>query len=121
MSIQYRVLEDQPVSAWIVELASYAYALFDRSGRELLVYHWHSEWKGARPEAHLHLAAALLEADYKRSFAHQHLPTGRLDLEDVLGMLIRELGVPPNRSDWQDTLDVTREQLAGLRTWGHHQ
>lgn len=111
MSIQYRLHEDQQGSGWVVEPASYAYALFDRSGQELLIYHWHPEWAGDRPDAHLHLAAALLEADYKRSVAHQHLPTGRVGLPDVLGMLIRELGVPPNRSDWQDTLEATRQQI----------
>jgi len=116
MSIQYRVHEEQRASGWIVEQASYAYALFDRAGRELLVYHWHPEWAGLRPEAHLHLAAALLEADYKRTFAQQHLPTGRVGMEDVLGMLIQELGVPPNRNDWHDTLALTKLQMNEICT-----
>ena len=114
MSIQYRVHDEPPLRVWKVALASYSYTLLDRLRRELLVYHWHPEWAGDRPDAHLHLAAALLEAEYKRSFAHQHLPTGRIHLENMLGMLIRELGVPPNRSDWQDTLELTRRQFAEI-------
>ena len=91
LSLQYRVREAPTLGGWVVELASYAYSLFDRDGRELLVYHWHPEWEGDRSAPHLHLGAALLDGAFKRAFAPGHWPTGLVDLPGVLGMLITEL------------------------------
>jgi hypothetical protein len=33
-----------------------------------------------------------------------HIPTGRVELEDVLLLAIREFGVRPRRDDWEEIL-----------------
>lgn len=51
---------------------------------------------------HLHLGAG--SGVSREGLQKAHIPTGRVELEDVLLMAIRELGVRPRRDDWQEIL-----------------
>lgn len=46
-----------------------------------------------------------------------HVPTGRVALEAVLELLIRDFGVVPLRTDWEAPLTESRRRFEQWRTW----
>jgi hypothetical protein len=104
----YRLVEDQVAPRrlrWHVELTGYHYAFFvRRSGQELLAFHWHPHIvEKSFPHVHLESGLGLL-----RDFVGVHVPTGPLDLEDVIRFAIEELGVRPRVRSWAAVLEQTR-------------
>jgi hypothetical protein len=84
---------------------SYYYALEDPEGREIL-YHWHPQGLSTVTFPHVHIRAGGQLAD--TSIDEAHFPTGRVALEDVLRLAIREFGVSPRRVDWEEVLDSSQ-------------
>ncbi len=113
MVLQYRLAQDSARRGWAVQLAAYEYKVLDEQERELLVYHWHPEWRSQATLAHLHLGSALLADSRRRRFAQRHLPTALVALEDVLWLLIEELSVQPIRDDWRERLTEIRGRVGG--------
>jgi len=66
MNLQYRVVRDPSSRGWAIRLAAYEYTVTDSDDHEILVYHWHPEWKGEIAFAHLHPECHLLAARYQR-------------------------------------------------------
>jgi hypothetical protein len=100
---------------WSVSTRQYSYALEvpGEAGTEILAFHWHpafvEEPQGAPVETpHVHIGSAELRGGYLHR--RLHVPTERVALEDVLTFVIRELGVTPLRSDWQEVFQRTRSQ-----------
>jgi len=56
---------------------------------------------------HLGVAAELGFAD----LGSAHLPTGRIGLDDLLRLAIRDLGVEPRRDDWREVLGEAHADL----------
>jgi hypothetical protein len=107
VEIYFRVARDlDQRHRWEARTAGYMYALYDRSGREVLAYHWHPEGRSHITAPHLHLGAGAEVS--RRDLADAHLPTGDIALEDVLRLAITDLGVRPLRRNWSDILDRTR-------------
>jgi len=109
VAMRYRVVPaDGERGSWKVTITAYQYGLLDESTRELLAYHWHP---GAGEEGravafpHLHVRVLAPAAGRLR---RAHLPTGQVALEDVLRLLVRDLGVTPRRRDWAAVLAKTR-------------
>jgi hypothetical protein len=72
-------------------------ALDDADGREVLSFQWHPGGRSPVTWPHLHLGAG---AEVGRAeLTSAHLPTGRVAIEEVLGLAISELGVEPLRGD----------------------
>lgn len=46
-----------------------------------------------------------------------HVPTGRVALEAVLELLIRDFGVVPLRTDWEASLAEGRRMFEQWQTW----
>jgi hypothetical protein len=63
-------------------VVAYWYALFDESGRELVLYHWHPHVGVSWP--HLHVGAAVSRVP---GLVHLHLPTKRVDWPEVVRLL----------------------------------
>ena len=84
------------------KVSSYFYELLDSDGREVLAYHWHPRGNSPVPTPHLHLeqGAQVGRAEVRDA----HLPTGDVSLEAILRVLIEEMGVRPQRSDWESIL-----------------
>jgi hypothetical protein len=78
--------------------AGYYYALRELEGSEIVAYHWHPGRRSPIDFPHLHLGAG--SGIGREELQKAHVPTGRVDLEDVLLMAIREFGVRPRREDW---------------------
>lgn len=116
MVLQYRLVQDSARRGWAVQLAAYEYKVLDDQERELLVYHWHPEWRSQATLAHLHLGSTLVAESHRRRFGQRHLPTGLVALEDVLWLLLEELGVPPIRDDWRERLTEIRGRSAAAFT-----
>jgi hypothetical protein len=104
----YRIVEDRSASRrrrWYVEITGYRYALLDRrTDQELLAFHWHPHIvEKAFP--HVHLESGL---ELRNDLVGIHVPTGPLDLEDVIHFAIEELGVRPRIRNWAAVLEQTR-------------
>ncbi|MBB5785996.1 hypothetical protein [Jiangella mangrovi] len=88
---------------------------------EVILFHWHpgeAEDRAGLPQRpHIHMGTELLAAD-GRLTRRNHLPSGRVSLEDVVEFAITDLGVTPLRDDWQTVIDNTRALFEKHRTWG---
>ena len=101
---------------WKIRTTAYYHTLEDENRQEIIAYHWHPEQPGPISFPHLHLGIGIgaeLGEIYKA-----HIPTGRVSLEDVIWLAIRDFGVEPQRDDWQEVLSETRERFEQWRTWG---
>ncbi len=94
-----RVLEQgERALPWTVSPFGYYYALREPEGPEIVTYHWHPGRRSSIDFPHLHLGAG--SGVGREELQKAHIPTGRVELEDVLMMAIREFGVRPRREDW---------------------
>jgi hypothetical protein len=96
---------------WAVRTTAYWYTLqrherADSPIQELVSYQWHPHLRSSVAYPHLHLgngAGSLI-----RQLTRAHLPTGRIALETMLQCAVRDLGVLPQRSDWEAILRQTK-------------
>jgi hypothetical protein len=114
-----------------VQATRYLYEIFDLDGRELLLYHWHPDGLSSVTTPHLHAACAPhislprpRTAEPRRiDVGKLHLPTSHVTLEDVIELLIRDLGVEPrpgfrHPGDAQFWETVLRDNRAEARADG---
>lgn len=100
---------------WKVETLAYSHGLETTEAKEIIVYQWHPG-RGSRIEyPHLHLGAVM--SSNLGGLEKAHIPTGRVALEDLLRFAITELGVEPQRDDWQEVLSETQGKFEDWRTW----
>ncbi|MGH3146042.1 MAG: hypothetical protein ACRDTR_09605 [Rubrobacter sp.] len=97
-----RVVERDGGSPWRVDLVSYFYTLRDAQAQEVIAYHGHPGRRSPIDFPHLHLGAGSRVG--REELEKAHVPTGRVELEDVLALVIREFGVRPHREDWAEIL-----------------
>lgn len=83
---------------WRADTVGYYYAILDKEEQEVISYHWHPGRRSPIDFPHLHLGAG--SGVSRDELQKAHVPTGRVELEDVLLMAIREFGVTPRREDW---------------------
>ncbi|HZU77721.1 MAG TPA: hypothetical protein VFA70_13215 [Dehalococcoidia bacterium] len=101
---------------WRVSLTAYEYRFLDTGrsqGQELLAFHWHPDVQSRgniarRP--HVHLGAALGVAPDRP----RHIPTGFLQLEDIVQFAIEELGATPALRGWRAVLERSRQATADV-------
>ena len=100
----------QVAGGWVLASRAYHYHAY-LGGQEIIAYHWHPGVTGfAAPHAHfktLTNPVALWNA---------HFPTGRISLEEIVRLLVRELHVMP-RPGWERILDRTEQHFAQARSW----
>lgn len=83
-----------------VELTGYRYEVSERTGVELIAYHWHQTGNSPITRPHLHARIRGSSNDLGKL----HLPTGFVTPAEVIRCLITEFGVEPLRSDWESIL-----------------
>jgi hypothetical protein len=86
----------------------YWYDILDLAGREIIASHWHPSGISPVTTPHLHLTSRLGRLDLPGggsvALGEMHIPTGYLDLSDLVGLLITEFDVEPRRPDWESVL-----------------
>jgi len=82
---------------------------------ELLRWDWHPRTTPDRPQPHLHVGAE--EPDLGVMLPRLHIPTGRVSFEEVVRLLIAELGAQQNRDDWEVVLKDSEDRFRAFRTW----
>lgn len=104
LSIRVYAQVAEPIgeAPWRADLASYFHTLRDLEGREILAYHWHPDSRSPITFPHLHLGAGSRVG--REELQKAHVPSGPVELEDLLLMAIREFGVQPRREDWREIL-----------------
>jgi hypothetical protein len=97
--------------------SGYMYSVLDRSDRELFAYHWHPDGLSPTVEPHLHMsgvASFLLPPSQESQKSTElplnkaHFPTGPVTLQQVIRLLIEDLGVEPRTPNWRQVLESTR-------------
>jgi hypothetical protein len=84
------------------------------SSRKIVANQWHPE-QGSIDFPQLHIgtgAGASLGSVHK-----YHLATGRVSLENVPRLAIREFQVESVRADWEEVLGETQAAYEAWRTW----
>jgi hypothetical protein len=100
---------------WKVTTEAYQHALEDEDGREIIAYQWHPERGSAYNFPHLHIGTGIGAS--LGEIHKYHFPTGRVSLEDVLRLAIKEFGAQPARADWEDILEESKATYEAWRTW----
>lgn len=81
----------------------------DKKEKELLLYHWHPADTADIPYPHLHV----MDSKTKKC----HLPTGRVSLEQVIRLLIKDFKVKPKKENWETILNETQGLFEAHRSW----
>ncbi|MFN0093598.1 MAG: hypothetical protein ACKVVT_02330 [Dehalococcoidia bacterium] len=119
--IQFRMLQrftvrdDGPAAArFRVSPTEYLYEVTADQGSEILSYHLHSQKGVTFPHLHLKAGAGDLREELRD---RPHLPSGLVAIQEVVGMLIRDFGVPALRRDWEGILADPRRRILGNQPW----
>jgi hypothetical protein len=116
VSYHYRLIEAPSATRpWRVTTVAYYYTLQETEGPEILSYQWHPNVPNSVSFPHLHLShgAGLGREEFHRA----HLPTGRVNLEAFVRLLITDFGVPPEREDWEDELAKSLAEFEENWSW----
>lgn len=73
-------------------------------GEGPISYHWHPKGASRVTSPHLHLESVSASSRGTKPIGELHLPTGQVSLAAIVRFLIEELGVEPNRADWNRVL-----------------
>lgn len=107
----YNVVEaDRERGRFKVSTISYIYGIYDSedTDSEIMSFHYH-------PELHVDFCHMHLRQD--KRFGDAHFPTGRVAVEEVVALAIRDLGVTPRMEDYEDILRDGLEKFRSWRTW----
>jgi hypothetical protein len=99
-----------------IRTVAYSYTLTDASDQGILGYHWHPDGESHITGPHVHVGGTQLRDDAVLA-SKQHVPTGRISLEQVLRSLISEHDVPARANDWDQRLTLTDGVFKLYRTW----
>jgi hypothetical protein len=102
--------------AFQIRTLFYQYAILDFAETEIVVYDWALAGISPVRRPHLHFPVARAihlqqrHGDTQKTYlGNLHFPTGRIALEDIVELLIREFHVDPRRADWEAVLARNRE------------
>jgi hypothetical protein len=117
-AVQYEVVQtdDRDRGPWKVSTRKYMYHVVTDDMTEVILFHWHLDGKSSQQGPHLHVGGSQLMSNAVVSHK-THVPTGRVSLESVVELLMRESGVLPIRSDWEQVLDDSAARFQAWRTW----
>jgi hypothetical protein len=115
------VPDDAQRGPYEVSTSFYQYAILDFGENEVVIYDWAPHGRSPVRTPHLHVpmaGSAVLQQrqgspleNQKTYLGSLHFPTGRIFLEDIVELLIREFRVDPRRDDWEEILEENRAAL----------
>lgn len=118
VAIQYELIkiDDPERGPWKVSTRKYMYHVVTDDMTEVILFHWHPDGRSTQQQPHLHVGSSQLTS--ASVVSHKtHVPTGRVALEAVLELLVRDFGVVPLRADWEASLTESRRRFEQWRTW----
>ena len=102
---------------WKSSTRAYVYELgLEDDDDGLIGWHWHPNTTPDRLTPHTHVRVE--HAPLGVSFPRLHIPSGRVSFEEVARFAIVELGVSPDREDWDDILAESLLRFQTYRSWG---
>jgi hypothetical protein len=112
------ILESARGERYRVSVTGYDYALLHSdTGAELLAFHWHRESSEGRLQLvtfpHLHIDSSVLS---EQALTKLHIPTGRIAIEDVLRLAIRDFKARTLDRNWEKRLQETSTEFERART-----
>jgi len=102
ITVYFDFERDESHDLWSIVITGYLYTVEDLAGRSLVAYHWHPSGQSRVKWQHLHLGPAAEVG--RKPLLQAHLPTSVVTLNEILRMLIEDLGVQPLRRDWERVL-----------------
>ncbi len=111
--------DDRTPGTWKVSTLSYEYNIErHRDHQEVLAFHW-EDHDAANPLPHIHMGFA---ADDKSTLLgpKNHIPSGRVLVEDIVSFLINEMAVRPTKHKkltWQSVVAASRKAVSNFKTW----
>jgi hypothetical protein len=97
-----------------VNTLEYSHIVGEDENVERQLFSW--EWDPTGwPYPHVHVDRGQAAA---KGFGKLHVPTGRVFLEQVVAFLVRDLGVVPQRDDWEELLGANVRRVSRFATWG---
>lgn len=117
VAMQYRIVEAEgDRGPWKVSSTSYSYAFRNRNDQEILSFHWHPGERTRIAWPHVHVGSPLLRPTSPLD-SRDHIPTGRVSVEEVLRFAFDDLDIDPLKDDWRDIFDRTQAAFEEWRTW----
>jgi hypothetical protein len=118
IGMRYEIIEEPGERGpWKVRTRGYMYSVQTADGAEMLAYHWHPVGQSTETRPHMHLGSVTLQPDLVIT-KKTHIPSGgRISLESVLRLCVRELGVAAARDDWEQLLADSEDLFKMWRTW----
>jgi hypothetical protein len=113
---QYKIIKDAKNGPYRVTTRYYGYILENENAEEIIGYHWHPEGQSNIRFPHFHIGPAV-EIGMEELKHKTHLPTGRVAFEDVVELLITNFGIKPDRSNWQEVVNATKEKFTQYKAW----
>jgi len=102
LDVRQQVRPVQVKRQWRVSTASYSYRLTRAADdTEIIAWQWHPSGHSPILEPHLHVSDGPL--------AKRHIPTGRVSIESVVRMLIRDLNAIPIKKSWEAILSKSEQ------------
>lgn len=115
--MNYKIINAEgDIGPYKVRTTAYYYSIENKSGAELIAYHWHPEGTDI-PYPQVHVGQGVLK-DKEYRLQEKHFPTGRISLEQVMVLAMKEFGVKPIRQDWETVLGHTQGRFDKYKTWG---
>ncbi len=96
----------------------YEYEIQEWKGqRALITFHCHPRGRGSVTWPHAYIGPAALSRGSALT-RKAHVPTGHVEIEDVLRFAIEDLDVRPLRDDWGEVFDAARRARARISEGG---
>ena len=116
-----RVIHD-PIGGFRVRTVSYTYEFQtnESAPKEFLLFHWTPEDERAAVRfPHMHIGPALTERQLvirPGNLHRAHIPTGRISIEKIIWMTIKEFGANPTHGHLEKVLKKSEEEFEKTRT-----
>jgi hypothetical protein len=111
---RYRIVQDDVADRgpWKVSTTAWNYQL-QEDGKPTLDFHWHPDSRSRVLTPHLHVRSTI-------RLKNRHVPTGRVLVEDVLGLAIELGAAPRDPKAWARVEKRNRDAFLRGATWGRH-
>jgi len=107
--------ESEKRNRFRVTTREYIYAV-SVGGQEILAAHWHPASSSPFTEPHWHIGAVAL-TEVGAYLEGTHIPSPRVSFEQMIRLMIDQMGVAPRRQDWSKVLERTESRFVEHRSW----